>query len=279
MNIAHTLASYIALGALAASASAQSYTTTFEDGMDGWEGTNGTFLGTDLSTGNRHLRTVDETFGVWYSTDQNAQFLGDYTQHTEITLSMDLRVDLLNSQNLPDTLVPQTRPLVVELRNRDFAGGFFDYASVYFVLSRQISELNQDGWTSFSVTFDPTSTTLPDGWGGFGGKDDADGPVLPDGVTFADVLSNVDEVVWSTFDPEEFYLFAFFDVSLDNFGITRGSSCPADLSGDGVLDFFDVSSFINAFAVQDAQGDFNNDGAFDFFDVSGFINAFGAGCP
>ncbi len=58
-----------------------------------------------------------------------------------------------------------------------------------------------------------------------------------------------------------------------------GSSCPADLSGDGVLDFFDVSAFLLAFNTQEPVADFNNDGLFDFFDVSAFLTAYTNGCP
>lgn len=49
--------------------------------------------------------------------------------------------------------------------------------------------------------------------------------------------------------------------------------CRADLNGDGVLDFFDVSELLNA------QPDYNGDGVFDFFDVSAFLNDYGMGCP
>tara|TARA_R110002072_G_scaffold42064_10_gene117873 strand:- start:2369 stop:3616 length:1248 start_codon:yes stop_codon:yes gene_type:complete len=63
------------------------------------------------------------------------------------------------------------------------------------------------------------------------------------------------------------------------FLITLDYNCPADLTGDGVLDFFDVSDFLDAFAAQDPAADFTNDGLFDFFDVSDFLDAFGAGCP
>ncbi len=56
-------------------------------------------------------------------------------------------------------------------------------------------------------------------------------------------------------------------------------SCPADLTGDGNLDFFDISAFLNAFSAQDPAADFTGDGNFDFFDVSAFLNAFNAGCP
>lgn len=58
-----------------------------------------------------------------------------------------------------------------------------------------------------------------------------------------------------------------------------GAGCPADINGDGVLNFFDVSTFAGLFAAQDPAADFNNDGVFNFFDFSAFLNAFNAGCP
>ena len=57
------------------------------------------------------------------------------------------------------------------------------------------------------------------------------------------------------------------------------SSCIADFTGDGELDFFDVSAFINAFNAMDNIADLTDDGAFDFFDVSAFVNAYILGCP
>jgi len=56
------------------------------------------------------------------------------------------------------------------------------------------------------------------------------------------------------------------------------SMCPADLTGDGVLDFFDVSAFLSAFAAQETCGDVNGDGAFDFFDIAAFLNLYAEGC-
>lgn len=58
-----------------------------------------------------------------------------------------------------------------------------------------------------------------------------------------------------------------------------GTGCPADLNGDWMLDFFDVSIFLTAFMAQDPLADFNGDGVFNFFDVSVFLTAFIAGCP
>lgn len=55
--------------------------------------------------------------------------------------------------------------------------------------------------------------------------------------------------------------------------------CTADLTGDGLLDFFDISFFLSAFAAGDAIADFSGDGVFDFFDISAFLNMFSAGCP
>ena len=54
---------------------------------------------------------------------------------------------------------------------------------------------------------------------------------------------------------------------------------PADFTSDGVLDFFDVSAFLDAFASMDPSADLTDDGVFDFFDVSDFLDAFSTGCP
>jgi len=55
--------------------------------------------------------------------------------------------------------------------------------------------------------------------------------------------------------------------------------CQADLTGDGVLDFFDISGFLVQFENKGQIADFDGDGVWDFFDISAFIDAFAAGCP
>jgi hypothetical protein len=52
----------------------------------------------------------------------------------------------------------------------------------------------------------------------------------------------------------------------------------ADIDGNGELTFFDVSSFVLAYQIQDPIGDFNNDGIFNFFDFVDFINEFTNPC-
>jgi len=56
-------------------------------------------------------------------------------------------------------------------------------------------------------------------------------------------------------------------------------SCAADLTGEGDLNFLDVSAFLTAYGNQDPIADFEPDGLFNFLDVSAFLSAYGAGCP
>jgi len=56
------------------------------------------------------------------------------------------------------------------------------------------------------------------------------------------------------------------------------ATCPADLNGDGILDFFDVLAFLEAFAMGSADADFNLDDELNFFDVLAFLEAFAIGC-
>lgn len=91
-------------------------------------------------------------------------------------------------------------------------------------------------------------------------------PELTDFGTWFRTMTTVDGEVWAAGQSN--------DLSP---GITQRlvdcGSCTADLSNDGVLDFFDVSIFVNE------QPDFDGSGGFDFFDVSAFLNAYNAGCP
>ncbi len=59
--------------------------------------------------------------------------------------------------------------------------------------------------------------------------------------------------------------------------------CRQDINDDGLLNFFDISTFIALFNAQDPRADFfpvaAGDGLFNFFDLSTFIAEFNAGCP
>ena len=55
--------------------------------------------------------------------------------------------------------------------------------------------------------------------------------------------------------------------------------CPADFTGEGSLNFLDVSAFLTAFGNQESSADFVADGNYNFLDVSAFLTAFSEGCP
>jgi hypothetical protein len=55
--------------------------------------------------------------------------------------------------------------------------------------------------------------------------------------------------------------------------------CPADYTGDGVLDVFDVFAYLDLFNASDPAADLTGDGSFDIFDVFAYLDAYSAGCP
>ncbi|MFK7758892.1 MAG: GC-type dockerin domain-anchored protein [Phycisphaerales bacterium] len=68
-------------------------------------------------------------------------------------------------------------------------------------------------------------------------------------------------------------------VEMDFAMIEISGGCPADFTGEGDLNFFDVSAFLNAFGMQLPSADLTGDANWNFFDVSEFLNLFGQGCP
>jgi len=69
------------------------------------------------------------------------------------------------------------------------------------------------------------------------------------------------------------------DINKDGIPDACAVACPADLTGEGDLNFLDVSAFLTAFGNQDPVADFTGEGDFNFLDVSAFLAAFGKGCP
>ena len=67
---------------------------------------------------------------------------------------------------------------------------------------------------------------------------------------------------------------AIDDLRIESVGC---SSSSADINNDGVLNFFDISAFLNAYQSLDPIADFNQDGLWNFFDISAFLNAFSNG--
>jgi len=73
----------------------------------------------------------------------------------------------------------------------------------------------------------------------------------------------------------------------DSFGEDAGRAylfylpepCRADLTGDGELNFFDITELVALYIVEDPAADFTGDGRFNFFDFSAYLDLFTAGCP
>jgi hypothetical protein len=55
-------------------------------------------------------------------------------------------------------------------------------------------------------------------------------------------------------------------------------TCAADLTGEGDLNFLDVSTFLGFYGAGDVRGDINGDGNFNFLDVSLFLQIFSGTC-
>ena len=99
-------------------------------------------------------------------------------------------------------------------------------------------------------------------------------PTLPDGVTFADVLANVDEVLFTTFVPGFFFGFTEFGLGVDNVTITTlETSCDADLDGSGTVDGADLGQLLGAWGT--GEIDLNGDGMTDGADLGVMLGAWG----
>jgi hypothetical protein len=202
-------------------------TTDFSNGLQGWnsgpayDGTQGAWIDTSLST-SPVLHTVNpETFGMSWSNTTNPAFIGNLGAAPSLTLSIDV---LANSITYLGSEV--TRHLVVELRDVDNPYNNMPYTSVWYDLGTIAAGM---GWQHLAVTIDDTgSPALPGGWGGFGIDDtETDGvPGLPPGRTFADVLASVDEFVFTTYVPGYFYGWTAYDVAVDNISLVAASEVP-----------------------------------------------------
>ena len=272
----------IALFILSVGSATANNTTTvdFESGAEGWVGPTGgggnTFIDpTGGNGGGAGLHTVFTDFGITFFNNTNSAFLGDYTQFDQVTISMDIIVHELNFLGLPTP-----RPWLVELRDFDTAQAGYPWTSVWFLFDT-ISESGNSSWTTYSVTIaDPTSTTLPAGWEGYGAEDPVTfEPILPPGVTFADVLSGVDEMAFTTFQPGFFFSSSLYDIVVDNISITTESSgspvnyCTAGISASGCQATLSTvgtpsASAPSGFLVNASNVEGSKDGLY-FFGVNG----------
>ncbi|MEO0652901.1 MAG: hypothetical protein AAFZ65_19660 [Planctomycetota bacterium] len=208
----------------------QTANVDFESGLVGWTGPTGPGGASQIvadggNGGGAGYQTVFNNFFVTFANATNPAYLGDYSRFDSVTLSVDIKVNQIDF-----FFQPVPRPWLVELRDYDSAVGGFPWTSVWFKFA-DISAASEGDWTTFSVTIDdPTSAALPAGWRGYGAEDPTTfEPILPAGVTFADVLSGVDEIAFTTGEPGFFFGFTDFDLVLDNLSVTTVGGPWCDL--------------------------------------------------
>lgn len=200
-------------GLLAPLAAANTTTISFDNGWEGFAGYGNSFISPAGGNPGAHARTIHNNFGIEWYTQTNPAFTGDFSQYASVTISIDVKVDLIAFFGSP-----VSRNLILDMRSFSLAQGGYPWASAWFNLGTMSTGMP---WTTFSVTFDPNSPVLPPGWGGSGAEDpNTYEPILPPGVTFADVLQNVEELAFTTYEPGWFYGFTDFDISVDNIRIT-----------------------------------------------------------
>jgi hypothetical protein len=198
--------------------------TDFTGGTDGWQGNGGAVV--QNSNGNDIFRIPGVTDMFWFEfwNDSNPDWIGNYGAKGDLLeFSVDVQTNFIRvgQQTVTD------RAVILELRNYDLGDDFYPYASVLFEMGR-VSGFAQD-WTTFSVTFDPNAQALPDGWRAYGSEDDQGNWTLPPGVTFADLLSGVDEILIHSAELGVFYPFTRFDLMIDNVTL-RNVPAPGSLA-------------------------------------------------
>jgi hypothetical protein len=210
--------------------------------------------------------------------EATSMVLGDLSGNGPMRVSADIQVFQAHTF-FNDPLDMSQWPMVFEIVSFGDPDRGIPYASVYTIGSTWPNQLA--GWTTYSFDIpDPTSTTLPKNWGGTGDEDPKTfEPRLPPGVTYADVLSRVDEVRITTFVPGFFYASNFWEVGFDNVRVeTLGDTCRADFNGDDSVNSQDFFDFLAAFFESDPAADFNADKVVNSQDFFDFLTAFFAGC-
>jgi hypothetical protein len=207
----------LACAGMSAFANPQTLNVDFSAGELGWvnlplAGDQGSWIepasGVDGTPGWR-TRNV-ETWGLTWRNSANPAFVGDYASAGSVTLSVDVKANSIQWQG-----IEVSRDLVLELRNYRNPPNGAPYSSVWFKLG---TIARSDDWQHLQVTIRNTGAhTLPPGWQAYTGTLDFK---LPKGVTFGDMLKNVDEVAITTFVPGRVYDWTYYDVLVDNISMT-----------------------------------------------------------
>lgn len=202
----------------AAAAAAQPTVVGFDNGAEGWLWTGGEIpIEADGGHPDAHAHLAAASLSaITLQTDSHSAFIGDFSASKGVRLGVDVKVESLIANGNP-----VTRDLVVEFRSHALAAEGYPWASVWTTIATL--QAGPD-WATYTVTFDPRASTLPTGWSGTGAEDPVTlEPALPAGVTFADVLAQVDEIAITTNKPGNIFGPVDFDLRFDNLSIDRAA--------------------------------------------------------
>jgi hypothetical protein len=200
------------VGLLASSAIADTTLIDFDSGWQGFSGDGNSVINPAGGNPGAHAQTIHNNFGIEWSTQSNPAFVGDFSQYSSVTISIDVKAEQIAFFGSP-----VSRNLILDLRSFSLAQGGYPWASVWYNMGTMQGGMP---WTTFSVTFNPNSPVMPAGWGGSGAEDpNTFEPILPPNLTFAQVLANVEELSFTTYEPGFFYGFTDFNIRIDNIRI------------------------------------------------------------
>ena len=200
------------LGLAAPVAMADSTLIDFSNGWQGFTGDGNSVINPVGGNPGAHAQTIHNNFGIEWSTQTNSAFIGDFSHYASVTISIDVKAEQIAFFGSP-----VSRNLILDMRSFSLAQGGYPWASAWYNLGTMQGGMP---WTTFSVTFNPNSPVLPAGWGGSGAEDpDTFEPILPPNLTFAQVLANVEELSFTTYEPGFFYGFTDFNIRIDNIRI------------------------------------------------------------
>lgn len=83
-----------------------------------------------------------------------------------------------------------------------------------------------------------------------------------------------------TLTPENLTIDAGLDLALVVLGEPVAAGCPADINGDGLLNFFDLAGYLDLYNSGDPAADLAAPfGVINFFDLAAYLDLYNAGCP
>lgn len=84
--------------------------------------------------------------------------------------------------------------------------------------------------------------------------------------------------VITLYDGPDDYDYAISYVGGDGNDVVLQVACPADITGDGILDGGDLTAFVAFYLAGDLTADLNNDGVLDGGDINTLVTSYIAGC-